>query len=241
MKKPYYVGYLRKSSESREKQALSIESQKAELSQAFPDLKITEWIEESKSAFKPYNRPKFTDMMRRVHEGEIYGIAGWHPDRISRNEIEAGDISYAIRTGILKDLKFVSYNFINSPDGIQQLQNTLSSSQHSSAKLGVDVRRGLNDKLEMGRMPSLAPIGYTNTKLATRGENKINVDPQRFKIVRRMWDLLLTGNYSVPQVRDIATDKWGLLTPKKKRSGGVRIGYTSAYNLFSNIFYTGNF
>lgn len=93
----------------------------------------------------------------------------------------------------------------------------------------------------MGRMPTVAPIGYLNTKLATRGENKIIVDPERFSIVRRMWDLMLTGNYSAPKVRDIATEKWGLLTLKKKKIGGTRIGYTSIYNMFSNLFYTGHF
>lgn len=236
-----YAGSIRKSSESKEKQALSIDSQKKEILRAFPDLYITEWFEEAKSAFKPYNRPRFAEMMKMVHEGKIDGILAWHPDRLSRNEIDAANITYALRSGALKDLKFVSYNFINSPDGIQQLQNTLSSSQHYSAKLGVDVKRGLNDKLGMGRMPSLAPIGYTNTKLATRGENKIIDDPERFNVVRKMWDLLLTGNYSVPQVRDIATKQWGLLTPKKRKIGGGRIGYTSAYNMFSNIFYTGYF
>lgn len=236
-----YCGGIRKSSESREKQALSPGSQKREISQKFSHLNIVEWFEESKSAFKPYNRPEFARMMKMVHEGKIDGILAWHPDRLSRNEIDAANITYALRSGVLKDLKFVSYNFENTPDGIKHLQNALSDSQYYSAKLGVDVKRGLKDKLKMGRMPCLAPIGYQNTKLATRGENKIKVDQKRFNTVRKMWDLLLTGNYSVPQVRDIATNKWGLLTPKKKKSGGCPIGYTSAYGMFSNLFYTGNF
>lgn len=236
-----YVAYIRKSSESKEKQALSIRSQRDKLREEFPDLEIVEWIEEEKSAFKPYNRPKFTKMMEKIHSGEITGIIAWHPDRLSRNEIDAGNITYALRCGILKDLKFASYNFTISPEGIQQLQNSLSASQYSSAKLGVDVKRGLGDKLNMGRMPSQAPIGYLNTKLATRGENKIIEDPERFNLVRQMWDLMLTGSYSVPQVRDIANNKWGLRSLKKKRVGGSPIGYTSAYSMFSNIFYTGNF
>ena len=173
--------------------------------------------------------------------GELYGIIAWHPDRLSRNEKDAGEITFPVRKGIIKDLKFVSYLFENTPDGIKHLQNALSDSQYYSSKLGVDVKRGLNDKLGMGRMPCLAPIGYLNTKLAERGTNKIVEDPERFGLVRKMWDLLLTGNYSVPQVRDIATNEWGLLTPKKKKMGGCKIGYTSAYGMFTNIFYTGYF
>jgi len=236
-----YEAYIRKSSESKEKQALSIQSQKDNLLKQFPGLNIVDWIDEEKSAFKPYNRPKFAEMMKRVHEGKIDGIIAWHPDRLSRNEIDAGNITYALRSGVLKDLKFASYNFSNSPEGIQQLQNSLSSSQYYSAKLGVDVKRGLGDKLEMGRMPGLAPLGYLNTKLSTRGENKIVIDPERFNIVRKMWDMILTGNYSAPQIREIATKKWGLLTPKKKKIGGKPIGYTTIYNMFSNFFYTGSF
>lgn len=139
-----YVAYLRKSSESKEKQALSISSQKREMQQKFPDLNIIEWIEEEKSAFKPYNRPQFTKMMEKIHKGKIDGILAWHPDRLSRNEIDAGNITYALRSGVLKDLQFASYGFTISPEGIQQLQNSLSSSQYYSAKLGVDVKRGAN-------------------------------------------------------------------------------------------------
>lgn len=236
-----YEVYVRKSSESKEKQALSIQSQKDSIQKQFPDVNIVDWIDEEKSAFKPYNRPKFADMMKRVHEGKIDGIIAWHPDRLSRNEIDAANITYALRSGILKDLKFASYSFSNSPEGIQQLQTSLSSSQYYSAKLGVDVKRGLGDKLEMGRMPGLAPLGYLNTKLATRGENKIVEDPERFNIIRKMWDLILTGNYSAPQIRIIATKEWGLLTQSKKKTGGKPIGYTTVYNMFSNLFYTGNF
>lgn len=236
-----YVAYIRKSSESKEKQALSIQSQRDKLHSEFPDLDIVDWIEEEKSAFKPYNRPKFTEMMENIHEGKIDGIIAWHPDRLSRNEIDAGNITYALRSGVLKDLKFASYNFTISPEGIQQLQNSLSSSQYYSAKLGVDVKRGLNDKLVMGRMPSGAPLGYLNTKFAERGTNKIVEDPERFNIVRKMWDLLLTGNFTVSQIRDIATNDWGLLTLKKKKIGGGIIGYSSAYDMFANIFYAGYF
>ncbi len=233
--KNIYGGYLRKSSESKEKQALSLDSQEEAIKNKFPDLEIV-WFKESKSAFKPDNRPEFSRMIKMATKGELYGILAWHPDRLARNEVDAGKITYPLRTGKIKELMFVSYSFENSPDGIKHLQNSLTDSQHFSSKLGVDVRRGLADKLEMGRMPGLAPVGYKNTKLATRGENKIEEDSASFKIVRKMWDLMLTGNYSVPQVRDIATNKWGLLTRRKKN-----LAYTSAYSLFANLFYTGHF
>ena len=57
--KNIYAGYIRKSSESKEKQALSIKSQREELQRTFPELNITEWIEEEKSAFTPFPQEPF--------------------------------------------------------------------------------------------------------------------------------------------------------------------------------------
>jgi len=54
-----YFAYVRKSTEGEERQALSIESQKDNVKQVFPDLDIVEVLEEKHSAFKPYNRPIF--------------------------------------------------------------------------------------------------------------------------------------------------------------------------------------
>lgn len=114
--KTKYFAYVRKSTEGEERQALSIESQKDSVRKICPGFDIVEVLEEKYSAFKPYNRPVFEDMIRRIKLGEAQGIIAWHPDRLSRNEIDASTITYLVRTGIIHDLKFGSYNFDNSPE-----------------------------------------------------------------------------------------------------------------------------
>ncbi len=121
-----YFAYVRKSTEGDERQALSIESQKDKVKEIHPNLNIVDVLEEKHSAFKPYNRPVFEDMIKRIRKGEARGIIAWHPDRLSRNEIDASTITYLIRTGVIHDLKFASYNFDNSPEGIMMLQLALS-------------------------------------------------------------------------------------------------------------------
>jgi len=80
----------------------------------------------------------------RFNNSFLYlGIIAWHPDRLSRNEIDASTITYLVRTGVIHGLKFGSYNFDNSPEGIMMLQLALSQSQYFSSKLGKDVKRGL--------------------------------------------------------------------------------------------------
>src|SRR6266511_2978440 len=74
-------------------------------------------------------------------------------DRLSRNEEDAAKLTYRVRKGIIKDLRFCSYHFVNSPEGIMMLQLALSQSQYFSAKLSKDVKRGIEQKLVRGERP----------------------------------------------------------------------------------------
>jgi DNA invertase Pin-like site-specific DNA recombinase len=172
-----YFIYVRKSTEGDEKQALSIDSQKDKAKEMFGHLSVVDVLEERKSAFTPYNRTVFADMIQRIEHGEAQGIISWHPDRLSRNEIDGASITYMIRQGKIKDLRFGSYSFDNSPEGIMMLQMALTQSQYSSAKLSKDVKRGLEKKLRMGWMPGVSPSGYMNNKTAEKGEREIKKDP----------------------------------------------------------------
>lgn len=238
--KPYrYFLYARKSTESEERQVLSIGSQKEKIAVIFPGMKIVDVLEESKSAFKPYERTVFQGMIERIQKGEADGIVAWHPDRLSRNEIDAATITYFIRTGIIKDLKFGSYNFDNSPEGIMMLQMALSQSQYSSSKLGRDVKRGLDTKLKMGFRPNKAAQGWLNDYDGPRGLKTIKTDPKRFPVLRKCWDLMLTGIHTPPQILEKLNGDWGYRTPLSKKLGGKPLSRSCIYKMFSNRFYAG--
>ena len=234
-----YFAYLRKSSEAEERQTLSIPAQKDKIKELFGNLEIVDFFEESHSAFKPYNRPLFAKMIERINKGEANGIVTWHPDRLSRNEIDAADITYALRTGVIKDLKFGSYTFMNTPEGIWMLQMALSQSQYYSAKLGTDVKRGLEKKLRMGWRPNEALNGYINYHNNETGINEIRQDPERYELVRKMWDLMLTGSYTLPKILNIANEQWGYTTFKRRKRGGGPLARSTIYEMFTNPFYAG--
>jgi len=236
-----YFVYCRKSTEGDEKQALSIDSQKEKAQELFPDLKIVAFLVESKSAFKPHNRPVFADMLERIKRGEAQGIIAWHPDRLSRNELDGAMITFMLRQKEILDLKFGSYHFDNSPEGIMFLQLALSQSQYSSAKLSKDVKRGLEKKVKMGYMPGVAPAGYLNNKLAQKGEREILKDPERFLLMRKAWDLMLTSNFTVPQILHKLNDEWGYRSIQRRKEGGSPMSRSSLYKNFTNIFYAGQF
>jgi DNA invertase Pin-like site-specific DNA recombinase len=165
-----YGKYLRKSTEEAERQVLSLDSQDDNIMRRFGTLKISkEKFRESKSAFKPHNRPDFNRLMKLIDAGKITGILAWHPDRLARNEIEAAEITWRIRQGLIKDLKFASgFTFENTPEGIMMLQMVMSQSQYFSAKLSKDVKRGNEKKRQMGGLTGKAPEGYLHLPIWQR-------------------------------------------------------------------------
>jgi len=234
-----YFAYVRKSTEGEERQALSIDGQKDKVKEIHPNLDIVDVLEEKHSAFKPYNRPVFENMIKRIKKGEATGIIAWHPDRLSRNEIDASCITYLVRTGVIHDLKFASYNFDNSPEGIMMLQLALSQSQYFSSKLGKDVKRGLEQKVKLGWRPGIAPEGYLNDYKLEKGHRTISVDTERATLLKKAFNLFLTGSYTAQEVFDILNDKWHYKTRKKKNSGGKNLSRSCWYKILSNPFYTG--
>src|SRR6266536_2790203 len=187
-----YVLYVRKSSESQEKQVLSIDSQIRKAEEMFPGLRIAKVAKEEHSAFEPGKRTKFQRILDDIDAGKYDGIIAWHPDRLSRNEEDAAKVTYRVRKGVIKDLRFCSYNFDNSPEGIMMLQLALSQSQYFSAKLSKDVKRGIEQKLVRGERPGRVVVGYLNDPLT----KTVRIDSDRFTLVQRMWLMMLTGQYS---------------------------------------------
>ncbi len=205
----------------------------------FGNLKIIKLPQEAVSAFEPYKRPVFTDMVARIKKGEAQGIIAWHPDRLSRNPIDAAALIYLLDKGELKDLKFCSYGFDNSPEGKMMLSMTLSQSKYSSDKLSKDVKRGIDRKSAGGWRSGRAPVGYLNSKTKLKGEQDISSDPERFQIVKQTLQTMLTGLYSAPQVFEIAVKQYGLTLPPSGKKQARKPHMSALYRLLTNPFYYG--
>ncbi len=230
-----YVIYARKSSESEDRQVLSIESQLNELKELSKksNIIIGAIQTESKSAKAP-GRAIFNQLLDDVENKNTQGIIVWNPDRLSRNSVDTGRLIYLFDIGRLHELVTPTQVFRNTPNDKFLLNLLCSQAKLENDNKGVNVKRGLKTKAERGMYPGPAVLGYRNEKYAEKGNRSILVDEDRFPLVRRMWDLMLTGNYTVMDIIRIANKDWKFTMPQ-----GGKFGRTTAYNLFSRTFYYG--
>ncbi len=238
---PGYFIYCRKSSEAEDRQVLSIESQNREL-EAFSaklNVPVAEIFSESKSAKEP-GRPVFNQMMQRLYRGEAAGIICWKLDRLARNPIDGGAIIWAIKQHGIKVMT-LAQSYAREDDNIILMYIEFGMAQKYVDDLSKNVKRGLKTKIENGWYSGVAPVGYLNHTDKQTGENIIIPDPERFALIRRMWDLMLTGLYTPPQIASIANREWGFRTRSTRKTGGITLGRSAIYRIFNRRFYYGEF
>ena len=237
-----YIIYARKSSESDEKQVQSIDDQVRVMRDLARDMDLTviDACSEARSAKEPHARPVFQQVLNRIQSGDANGILTWKIDRLSRNPIDSATVQWLLQQGAIQSIQTVGREYLTEDNAVIFSVESSMANQYIR-DLSRNVKRGLQSKLAKGVAPQVAPLGYLNTKTELRGENYIVKDPERFHIVRKAWDLMLTGRYTGPEVLDTLNNQLGLRTRKTRRTGGKPLSRSSLYRLLSDPFYTGRF
>jgi len=234
-----YAMYLRKSTDSEDRQVQSIEDQRREMIKCKEqfNLNVIATYQENKSAKQP-GRLEFNKMMADVKIGKIQGILCWKINRLARNPVDGGEIQWLLQQGLLQNIITPGKEY-KTDDNTIMMAVELGMANQFVLDLSKDVKRGLYSKAEKGWRPGRAPAGYENDKLREKGEKRVLASKERFPIVRKMWDMMLTGNYTVSQVHKKATEDWGLRIYNNKKE--TKISLNAVYRIFTNTFYYGEF
>ena len=100
-----YFLYARKSTDVEDKQVLLLKPNLSELRELARDehIEIVEELIEKKSAKMP-GRPVFNEMLSRIERGEARGIVCWKLDRLARNPVDGGQISWMLQQGMIEHI-----------------------------------------------------------------------------------------------------------------------------------------
>lgn len=216
---------------------LSIDSQLNELKNVAykQQFNVVGVLTESKSA-KDTGRPVFNEIVEKIKAGEADSILVWNPDRLSRNSVDAGILIYLFDKGKLKEIATPYQSFKNTPNDKFLLSILWGQAKLDNDNKGINVKRGMKTKAEMGWYPYPALNGYLNTPERPKGYKIVVKDPSRFNLVRKMWDLVLTGVYTVAQIHKIVNEQWHYRDRRNKP-----LSRSCLYELFSHPFYYGFF
>ncbi len=203
MNKPKYFLYARKSSEDDDRQVMSIEAQLFELKEYArkENLEILEEFQESKSAKTP-GRPIFNEMMSKIEKMGNVGVLSWHPDRLARNSIDGGRIIYAVDQKNIVSLRFSTFWFEPTPQGLFMLQVAFGQSKYYSDNLSENIKRGVRQKLRRGEWLNLAPFGYVNNPKI----RNIEPHPTNAKILKRAFREYAKGTQTYKSLGEFLAD-----------------------------------
>jgi len=238
-----FVIYARRSIEARDKDEFveSTQDQLRVMRKIAFDLgyNVVKEFSEEKSAATSGKRTVFTEMVEFIKAGKANAILCWDYDRLARNLEEGGKIGDLRIAGAIKLIKTPSREYSAEENSLMGTIETAMATEYIR-KLRENIKRGQGGAALRGFRPCLAPIGYRNTKYRDDRPEQCEVDEPNFTIVSKIFDAILSRQYTPHQVYDLAVNEWGLKAKKTRRNPSSRpISLHGFYNILRNPFYYG--
>lgn len=235
--KARYCLYARKSTESEERQVLSIDSQIKEMLELAEreGLEIVSMKRESHSAKETGCRPVFNEIIEEIREEKYNAILTWAPDRISRNAGDLGKIVDLMDSGKLLQIRTYGQTFSNNPNEKFLLMILGSQAKLENDNRGINVKRGLRTRVEMGLWPGVAPLGYLNQKNIDK-KCQLIVDELRAPVVKKIFEKMAYGKMSGRKIYN-----WLRFEANFYTRGNKPLTLAGVYRIIESHFYYGMF
>lgn len=137
--------------------------------------------------------------------------------------------------GLPHEIRTFGQRFSNNPNEKFLLMILGSQAKLENDNRGVNVKRGLRTRVEMGLWPGVAPLGYLNQNNMDK-KCKVIIDPLRGPMITQMFDKVAHENCSGRQLYHWLRYEKGFLT-----RGGKPLGLSSIYRILDSPFYYGMF
>jgi len=171
---------------------MSLDAQDTELTKIAErdGIQIVKTLHESMSAKAP-GRPLFAEMLDLLSQGKADTILCWKLDRLARNPIDGGSISWLLQTNQIKLIKTHDRDYLPT-DNVLMMSVEFGMSNQYIRDLSENVKRGNREKLRRGEWPNHAPYGYRNDK----NTKTLVIHEKEATNVRRIYEMYETNLYS---------------------------------------------
>jgi site-specific DNA recombinase len=232
-----YCLYARKSTESDEMQALSIDSQIKEMEAIAErlNLNVIEVKKESHSAKASGERPVYKKLLQEIDQGKFNGVLTWAPDRLSRNAGDLGSLVDLMDQRKLIHIQTYGQTFSNSPNEKFLLMILCSQAKLENDNKSINVKRGLKARVEMGLWPCRPLTGYTKFKRMDQKCESV-IDKERGPIIKQVFEKIGYDGWSGRKVYNWLHDD-----VKFKTEAGKFLSLGNFYEMLKNDFYYGRF
>ncbi|MEP2990623.1 MAG: recombinase family protein [Parasphingorhabdus sp.] len=191
------------------------------------EITVTKWLEEKETAAKK-GRPLFNKMISELKRRKADGLVIHKIDRSARNFTDWAKI------GELADAGFKIHFVTESLDFESRGGRLVADVQAVVAadyirNLREECIKGMNGRLKQGLYPWAAPLGY----LDNGGGKPKTPDPIRAPLIKELYELYATGNYSFRSIVPEA-ERIGLRNHRENL-----LSKKAIENILRNPFYTG--
>ena len=207
MKQNKSVIYARVSSKEQEDTGYSLPAQE-KISREYGERKnfpINKVFSVAESASGSKQRKVFAEMIAYMEENDIQNLLCEKVDRLTRNLKEAVVANEWLEGDDARSIHFVKQNLIihNHAKSDEKFRWDIEIvlAKKFISNLSEEVRKGQKEKLTQGWLPTKPPMGYKT--IGEKGHKIPILNETTAPLVRRMFSLYATGNYSINALVEI--------------------------------------
>ncbi len=157
------------------------------------------------------SRPKFRRLIGYLSRGSFKGVIVLCYDRISRNSTDGALVKKLIRQGI--DVRFVWANYEKNASGSMHMNADQMFAQHHAEITSEKVTETIHEVRGQGKVTNRAPVGYLNEG----NMDSKPFDPERAPVIKQMFDLAATGDWSLSDLARWANEQGFTMQPQRRK------------------------
>ena len=203
MTKKKYVALARVSSREQEREGFSLEVQEEALNRYAKQQAgtIVKLFRIAETATKPEERRTFREFLAYAKKNarELTGLLFMKVDRAARNLFDYVELE-RLESECGLEVVYVTQPTENTPAG-RMLRRTLANmASFYTEQQSVDVRGGLERRVQTGLFPNKAPYGYRNVRID--GRSVVQIEQEDSPKVRRIHDLYAYEGHTLDSLID---------------------------------------